>query len=482
MKEREAAALQKKRKREGGEGEEDGEDEGAEDVVNVGKRQKGEEDADAAEAKRRAKAERKKEKRERKKEKKAKAEARKARKQERDLVEAEAEKQQAEQEDGNDDEMEVDAIEKPSDMEQVDVSGLSGSDKGEAADHNEEGPEASAGSSAPTTPVLDSPAFDFTSNHSTTSSSSSIIPPSSTDQQPQAEESNDPAHKPRNTISIATNENSPKPAKPHSGTASPKVIFPDIDHELLKERLQKKIDALRASRKADGPEGKPAKSRQELLEQRRKKEEQRKEAKKAQRQKAKEEEQRKRDEQLRGSGSPLSMDIFSPRSPQTRENNFTFSKLSFGDGTSADASMSTLQDPKKKKGPQDPRTALQAAQNKQSRIAGYDVSKRADIADKDMWLHAKQRAHGERVRDDTSLLKKALKRQDKQKAKSSKEWQQREQAMVKGKEMRQKKREGNLAKRREEKGAGSKGKKKSGGGGGGVKKKGRPGFEGRFKA
>jgi len=40
-----------------------------------------------------------------------------------------------------------------------------------------------------------------------------------------------------------------------------------------------------------------------------------------------------------------------------------------------------------------------------------------------MWLNAKKRAHGERVRDDTSLLKKALKRQESAKKKSEKEWQ-----------------------------------------------------------
>ena len=104
-----------------------------------------------------------------------------------------------------------------------------------------------------------------------------------------------------------------------------------------------------------------------------------------------------------------------------------------------------------------------------------------------MWLNAKKRAHGERVKDDTNLLKKALKRKEKQKGKSEREWKEREDAVVKGKEMKQKKREANLAKRREEKG-GSKGKKKhhggGGGGGGGAsnkKKKNRPGFEGRFR-
>lgn len=157
--------------------------------------------------------------------------------------------------------------------------------------------------------------------------------------------------------------------------------------------------------------------------------------------------------------------------------------MTFDDGTAADASLTELRDPKKRKGPQDAKTALLAAEKKQSRLSGLDEGKRADIAEKDMWLNAKKRVHGERVRDDTSLLKKALKRKEKQKGKSEHEWQERKEAVVKGKEMKQKKREANLQKRREEKG--QKGKKKGGSGGkgnSGGKKKARPGFEGRFKA
>jgi hypothetical protein len=93
-----------------------------------------------------------------------------------------------------------------------------------------------------------------------------------------------------------------------------------------------------------------------------------------------------------------------------------------------------------------------------------------------MWLNAKKRAHGERVRDDTSLLKKALKRREGVKRKSEKEWNERLEGVQKGRDMRQNKRDENLRKRKEEKG--SKGKKKPK-----VKKtKSRPGFEGSFKA
>jgi hypothetical protein len=169
----------------------------------------------------------------------------------------------------------------------------------------------------------------------------------------------------------------------------------------------------------------------------------------------------------------------------TEKNEYAFSRLAFEDGSSADPSLSSLKDPKTRKGPSDARTALQSAQNKHSRLAGLDAGKRGEIEEKDMWLNARKRAHGERVRDDTSLLKKALKRKDKQKSKSEEQWKEREEAVVKGKEMRQKKREGNLQKRKEEKG--SKGKKKGptkGGkkAGGKQKGKGRKGFEGSFRA
>ena len=497
MKEREAVALKRKRGEEEDADEEGVDEAGADEVGRGGKQKKGDGDADAAEARRREKAERRKEKRhikkERRQEKKAKAEAKKARKQleEADEVQnGEHEKVQAAEEPRESDEMDVDAAESVADIEEMDLSGLA-DDKidatnGEAVEASDDA--ASAVSSAPTTPLIDSPAFDLEPNHSAPSSSSSIVPPSTLDRRhlspsPKAQTQSNPT--------VDTKASSTHADDSWSGISSPKIKLPDIDHDELQARLQKRIAELRAARKADTDEGKPAKSRQELLDQRRQKEEQRKATKKAQRQKAKEDEQRRREEQLRGSGSPLSTDIFSPREPKERENNFSFSRLAFDDGTSADPSLSTLQDPKKKKGPQDARTALQAAHAKQARLAGYDSTKQADIAEKDSWMNARRRAGGEKVRDDQSLLKKALKRKEKQKGKSEKEWKAREEGVVKGREMKQKKRENNLQKRREEKGGkGKKGKGKGpsggggkgGSGGGGGGKKGRPGFEGRFKA
>lgn len=479
---------EKKRKREMGVDDEEEDKNGvAEDAAPI-KRQK-QIPAKDEETKRKRIAEKRKEKRHAKNEKKksqlAKKEAKKASKQDKDLAGLGAEEEEAgagadEEESDDDEDDEPEPTNTATDMDKLDFTGLADSDEHEAEDD-----QAAEASSAPTSPVVNSPAFDTSTNHSEASSSSSIPPPSTSDEPQGLTGKQSSTTKPQLKLDLSSKSQTKSASQkslPHfndipSGTSSPKIQLPDVDPAELQERLRKRIDELRARRKADGGEGKPAKSRQELLEQRRKKEEQRKAHKKELRRQAKEEEARKRDEQLRGSGSPLSTEIFNRNSPRPQDNNFSFSRLAFEDGTAADASLTELHDPRKRKGPQDPRTALTAAEKKQSRLAGLDAEKRADIAEKDMWLNAKKRAHGERVRDDTSLLKKALKRKEKQKSKSEKEWQERQDAVVKGKEAKQKKRDTNLQKRREEKG--QKGKKKSQSKG---KKKARPGFEGRFKA
>ena len=233
-------------------------------------------------------------------------------------------------------------------------------------------------------------------------------------------------------------------------------------------RLSARIEALRAARKADGPDGIPARSRQELLDARRQKEEARRMDKKEQRRRMKEEETQVRAETL-AKGSPL----LSPSSPASATSpNLAFGRVDFGDGQRVSSGMSKIsQAHRSGKGPSDPTTALIAAQKKQSRLAGLDPEKREDISEKDRWLNARKRAQGERIRDDTSLLKKTLKRKQSQKKKSEKDWRERLESVKRRAEKKQKKREGNLAKRKEEKGGkGEKGKKA------------RPGFEGSFRA
>ncbi|KAH6643943.1 surfeit locus protein 6-domain-containing protein [Boeremia exigua] len=250
--------------------------------------------------------------------------------------------------------------------------------------------------------------------------------------------------------------------------------------EEFRARLNAKLEAMRAARKADGPDGRPAKNRAELIESRRKKEAARQVAKKSARQDAKEDEARqKAEEQLArirgGSGSPS---IFPARSPE-RERNFNFGRVAWEDGQELEGGLSKFLDSRKKKGKSDTKTALEAAQKKQARINGFDETKRKEIQEKELWLNAKKRAQGEKVFDDVNLLKKSLKRQQKQKDKSKQEWKERLTNVTEGKEKRQKKREENLKQRRDSKGV--KGKKKGAPKKGGKKPAKRPGFEGTFK-
>ncbi|OGE58110.1 hypothetical protein PENARI_c001G12543 [Penicillium arizonense] len=301
--------------------------------------------------------------------------------------------------------------------------------------------------------------------------------------------------------SASSTPHSPNASNPQSGSSSISSIVPPsastevkssepkpLKHtpEELKQRLQKRLDELRAKRHADGLNGKPARNRQELIEARRQKAEQRKAHKKELRQKAKDEEQLKSDEAMArrfspgGSGSLLA----SPRSPAesvgSSSNNFSFGRMIFTDGQATDAAGTDVHDKPKTHGARDPAAQLKAAEAKRARLAEMDPTKRADIEEKDRWLNAKKRAHGERVRDDTSLLKKALKRKETAKKKSEREWKDRLETVARSKEQRQSKRDENLRKRRDEKG--NKGGKKKPSSGG-KKKAARPGFEGgSFKA
>lgn len=307
-----------------------------------------------------------------------------------------------------------------------------------------------------------SPAFDASENHSGFSSISSIAPPTVTE----ASKSEEPLEK---VVQEARKEPKPTP-------------------EEIRIRFAARLEAMRRARSADGLNGAPARSRQELMEARRQKEEQRKAHKKELRQKAKEEERQKRNETLaRGSpllsGSPLLPPGSPLNAPSSPAHNFSFSRVTFADSQRASANLNSIIDPKTKpKGPSDPRTALLAAQKKQSHLDSLDEGKKADITEKDAWLNARKRAHGERVRDDTSLLKKTLKRKEQQKKKSSREWNERLDGVKRSQDQRQKKREANLQKRKEDKGSKKGGKSSSSAKKGKGKPKARPGFEGSFRA
>ncbi|KAI9145085.1 surfeit locus protein 6-domain-containing protein [Paraphysoderma sedebokerense] len=133
-----------------------------------------------------------------------------------------------------------------------------------------------------------------------------------------------------------------------------------------------------------------------------------------------------------------------------------FGKIDFGENA------------KPRKGPKanDIHNQLKQAEAKKlklEKLKEQDSEKAKTITEKQQWRSALQKAQGEKVRDDTKMLKKALKRQEKKKEKSSKQWQNRKEETAKSIEERQKKRTENIKKKVEEKkdrkkGKGSKGK------------------------
>ncbi|ATY64710.1 60S ribosome biogenesis [Cordyceps militaris] len=256
----------------------------------------------------------------------------------------------------------------------------------------------------------------------------------------------------------------------------PKHIVMPKDTSALRERLAAKIEALRAARKADGPDGKPIRTRQELIEARRSKQVQRKEHKKELRRISKLEEERKREETL-ASNSP---GLMSPAAVD--EGNFSFGRVAFADGSQMSHDLSYVLAQSKRKGPSDAKTALLRVQNQKKRLEGMDAPTRNDIADKEAWLAARRRVEGDKIRDDEATLKKTIKRKEAGKKKSEKAWGDRLKGVSQAQKERVRKREDNLRKRRDDKLTGKGGKKKKGAaaGGGAKKKGGRPGFEGSF--
>ncbi|KAI0554367.1 SURF6-domain-containing protein [Xylaria curta] len=303
--------------------------------------------------------------------------------------------------------------------------------------------------------------------HDSDSDSKSIRSPTDTPQSPIFDTNGTPADPTEQAPSVTTSVSSTDPT-----SDKPKHKKIPADSAALRARLAARIQALRDARKAD-KDGKPIRTREELLESRRQKQAERKAHKKELRQQAKLEEERKREEAL-ASARESPGGILSP-SVDIEEQNFAFGRVGFGDGSQLSHDLTHVLNRTPKKGPSDPKTALLKIQNQKKRLETMDQEKRNDIEEKEAWLTARRRAEGEKIKDDEKMLKKAVKRKASAKKKSSKEWAARKEGVEKSIKDRQKKREENIRKRRDEKLLGKAGRKK-----GAKKTKGRAGFEGSF--
>lgn len=301
-----------------------------------------------------------------------------------------------------------------------------------------------------------------------------------------------------------------------SGTPPKNKLQVPADTSALRARLAARIEALRAARKADVDEldsaGNVIRTRQQLIEARRQKQVERKAHKKELRKAARLEEDRKREEAIASArDSPLvqlggsSSNINGAANNETEEieTNFSFGRIAFADGAQMSRDLTYVKDGgAKKKGPaaSDVKAQLARLESQKKRLAKMDDAQRKEVEEKERWLAARKRAEGvgrgdgggltaaaaasgaiatEGARHSTEqLLKKAIKRKDKAKKKSEREWGERKEGVTKSIHDRQKKREDNLRKRKEDKMLHRAGLSKKAKQGSGKSKGGRPGFEG----
>lgn len=300
-----------------------------------------------------------------------------------------------------------------------------------------------------------------------------------------------------------------------SGTSPKSKLQVPADTSALRARLAARIEALRAARKADVDEldssGNVIRTRQQLIEARRQKQVERKAHKKELRKATRIEEDRKREEAIASArdsplvqlGSNSSINGAATNENSEIETNFAFGRIAFADGAQMSRDLTYVKDgSSKKKGPaaSDVKAQLARLESQKKRLSKMDDSQRREVEEKERWLAARKRAEGvgrgdgggltaaaaasgaiatEGARHSTEqLLKKAIKRKDKAKKKSEREWGERKEGVQKSIHDRQKKREDNLRKRKEDKMLHRAGLSKKAKQGSGKSKGGRPGFEG----
>ncbi|XXZ99169.1 hypothetical protein QA089_001686 [Meyerozyma guilliermondii] len=248
----------------------------------------------------------------------------------------------------------------------------------------------------------------------------------------------------------------------------------------LRAKLASKIETSRAQRKAPGSQAPGApKSREQILEERKRKQELRKRKREAE----PEPESESDSDSDSGSESDPEADTESPQD----DSNVLFGNIVFNDGSRVTSDLTRLRSTSQKKsgkGPanKDIKAHLDKLEHKKQKLAQMSPEEQAKYKEKEQWQRMMSHAEGVKVKDDEKLLKKALKRKEKQKLKSEIEWKERKQVVKDTIAAKQKRREENLKARRENKGKKAKKAVKLKKFTGTVHKNKRAGFEGTAKS
>ncbi|EIW68124.1 hypothetical protein TREMEDRAFT_40225 [Tremella mesenterica DSM 1558] len=230
----------------------------------------------------------------------------------------------------------------------------------------------------------------------------------------------------------------------------------------LKQRLQNKLESFRKDRGVDDSD--PV-SRDALESARRAKREE-------QRDKKKKDRKKERESEKQSNSRPAKTQLIVPILPK---DNLTYPSLALP--SSSTKSLGPI------KPISNPAQALAHLEKHNAHLASLPEEKRRAAEEKEKWAKALQRAGGEKVHDEAKVLKKAVKRVEKGKQKSGKEWAERKKSLDQAQAVAIKKRNDNIASRasaKRDKRLGVKSKGTKGGGGKGKgKSRGRPGFEGK---
>ncbi|WVW81136.1 hypothetical protein I302_103127 [Kwoniella bestiolae CBS 10118] len=248
-----------------------------------------------------------------------------------------------------------------------------------------------------------------------------------------------------------------------SSAANLQPLPPSTSISELRAKLQNKLDSFKRQRGVN-PEDE-AGSRNALEEERRRK---RGELRDNRREKRKEERKKEGEK-----GRVAKTQLIVPQLPKEDPT----SSLSF---PSVSLPSSSSSKPKNKLGFKqlsNPTQALENLEKHKSHLNAMSEDKRKEIEERERWAKAEERASGKKIVDNETILKKAVKRKEKAKSKSSLAWADRKKELEKSAATAAKKRNDNIAKRVDDKRNKRLGIKDKGTGS--KKGKSRPGFEGK---
>ncbi|KAG8959577.1 hypothetical protein FRC03_007766 [Tulasnella sp. 419] len=190
---------------------------------------------------------------------------------------------------------------------------------------------------------------------------------------------------------------------------APRPMAPSTSISVLREKLHARIDSLRQARKAPPLSGtnddSEPRSKDELLEAQRKRRDRKKEEKKKRK---KTEGSQQKPPQLIVPHSAIAAAVSSENGAGPSFTNVKFSLMGKKSGKHQLAS--------------DPKVALAQVSSKAAKIAAMSEDKRKKVEEREKWAKAELRLEGEKVKDDVNRLKKAVKRKEKEKLKSKKDW------------------------------------------------------------